>query len=172
MARVAHPLPLPGTQTFIGITFHDGFAELDLTDQPIIVEALLQHGYTIEDTLEGDGEGEEPEFIDLNKLKLPELRDIATTEGIDFDPKATKPELVDLISRHPFAEAIVEDVIAVGSIVALTDEAIALIGGDTDSRARVLEVDGASALVEWLTPSESPITSPTLNLLKLAPVED
>ena len=48
MARITHPRPKAGKQTFIGVTFYDGFAEVaDL--HPEVRAALVLHKFTIED---------------------------------------------------------------------------------------------------------------------------
>lgn len=62
MARITHPRPQAGKQTFIGVTFHDGFAEVDLRGKDILAQALVQHGYTI----------------------LHSLDDVATEFGVDL----------------------------------------------------------------------------------------
>jgi hypothetical protein len=49
MARITHPRPQAGKQTFVGVTFYDGFAEVaDL--HPEVRAALVLHNFTIEDT--------------------------------------------------------------------------------------------------------------------------
>ena len=48
MARITHPRPQAGKQTFLGVTFHDGFAEVaDL--HPEVRAALVLHGFKFED---------------------------------------------------------------------------------------------------------------------------
>ena len=49
MSRIKHPNPRPGTFTdrLGGVVFHDGFAEVDLTDEPHLRAAYIQHGYGI-----------------------------------------------------------------------------------------------------------------------------
>jgi hypothetical protein len=48
MARITHPRPQAGKQTFLGVTFHDGFAEVaDL--HPEVRAALVLHKFTIDD---------------------------------------------------------------------------------------------------------------------------
>ena len=48
MARIIHPRPKAGKQTFIGVTFYDGFAEVDDL-HPEVRAALVLHGFNIED---------------------------------------------------------------------------------------------------------------------------
>jgi len=48
MARITHPRPKAGKQTFIGVTFYDGFAEVDDL-HPEVRAALVLHNFTIED---------------------------------------------------------------------------------------------------------------------------
>ena len=52
MARIKHPRFEPGRTTALGIEFIDGFADADLTGNPILKLALLQHGYSITEPLE------------------------------------------------------------------------------------------------------------------------
>jgi len=48
MARITHPRPQAGKQTFIGVTFYDGFAEVaDL--HPEVRAALVLHNFKFED---------------------------------------------------------------------------------------------------------------------------
>lgn len=115
MARITHPRPQLGRQQFLGVEFVDGIAEVEEL-HPERKQALLQHGFTIK-TLRPDGGmfvdlappadvDRDPAFVDLTKLRLPELRDIAGVAGIDFPPKATRAELIDLISRQPAEPAV------------------------------------------------------------------
>jgi len=48
MTRIAHPNPQAGKQTFIGVTFYDGFAEVDDL-HPEVRAALVLHGFKFED---------------------------------------------------------------------------------------------------------------------------
>lgn len=55
MSHLIHPRPAAGRQkTPFGIVFHDGHADHDLEKQPHLRDALIQHGYTIEETSESD----------------------------------------------------------------------------------------------------------------------
>lgn len=91
--QVKAPRPVQGRARAFGLVFHDGYAHPDqLGDEQ--AAALRQHGYTIEDS---------PGFVDLTKLTKPELLDIAATEGVTVPPRATKAQLVDLLSRRPAA---------------------------------------------------------------------
>jgi hypothetical protein len=96
MARIIHPEPLPGAQSFIGIDFIDGVAEVDLdSTSQFIFESLEQHGFTTEiDTVELDP------IIDLTKLTLTELRDIADIEDVWYGPKTSKTDLVDALNLN------------------------------------------------------------------------
>lgn len=49
LSRIKHPNPRLGTFTdrLGGVVFHDGFAEVDLTDEPHLRAAYIQHGYGI-----------------------------------------------------------------------------------------------------------------------------
>lgn len=101
--RITHPRPQAGRQHSLGIDFTDGTATVD-TLHPERELALRQHGYTIE----ADPEVEAPfqaglgePIVDLTALTIPELRDIADTEGVDLPPKARKEEIVEILSRQP-----------------------------------------------------------------------
>jgi len=48
MARIIHPRPQAGKQTFVGVTFYDGFADVaDL--HPEVRAALVLHNFKFED---------------------------------------------------------------------------------------------------------------------------
>ena len=103
--RIIHPHPQAGRQIDLGVTFIDGVATVDQL-HPVRELALRQHGYTIE----ADPEVEAPfqadlgePIIDLHSLTVPELLDIAETEGVDVPAKARKPEIIDLLSGQPAA---------------------------------------------------------------------
>ena len=87
MARIKHPNPLQGTFTdrIGGVVFRDGYAEVDLTEDPNLRDAYLMHGYEVEVADKGTP------FFDLT---VPELRDLAETEGIDIPKGAKKAEIV------------------------------------------------------------------------------
>ncbi|GAA3730131.1 hypothetical protein GCM10022239_03420 [Leifsonia bigeumensis] len=88
--RIIHPRPAQGRQKFIGVEFVDGFARVDSLD-PIIEQTLLQHRFVIE---------QEP-TVDLEALTVKELREIADVEGVAVPARASKADLVDLLSRTP-----------------------------------------------------------------------
>lgn len=88
MPRIIHPHPAAGRQRFLGVEFRDGVATVDEL-HPIRAQALEQHGFTIED---------EPAAISLDTLKARDLRDIAAVEGIDVPPRASKAELIEIIT--------------------------------------------------------------------------
>lgn len=88
--RIIHPRPVQGRQKFIGVEFVDGFARVDKLD-PIIEQTLLQHRFVIE---------QEP-TVDLEALTVKELREIADVEGVAVPAKASKADLVDVLSRIP-----------------------------------------------------------------------
>lgn len=90
MIRITHPRPVPGRQSAFGVEFIDGVATVDEL-HPERERALTQHGYTVQG---GD-------IVDLNVLSRRELIDIADTEGIDVPKRATRGELIDIISRAP-----------------------------------------------------------------------
>lgn len=104
--RVIHPRPALGRQSDLGVDFIDGVAEVDSL-HPERERALLQHGYTIEADLEVQAPFQEAlgePIIDLTALTIPELRDIAETEGVDIPSKASKSEIIDILSRLPAAQ--------------------------------------------------------------------
>lgn len=88
MARIKHPQFKPGRATDLGIEFIDGFAEVDLTDKPILRQALLQHGYEIDET------------VGLDERTVPELR--AELEELGYEVKTSwrKPELIERLAQH------------------------------------------------------------------------
>ncbi|MDJ0323174.1 hypothetical protein QMG61_05275 [Cryobacterium sp. PH31-AA6] len=88
MARVKHPNPKPGTFTdrIGGVVFHDGFAEVDLTDDPNLLDAYRLHGYEVEEPA-----AEGTPFFDLT---VAQLRDLAKIEGVDVPKGATKAQIV------------------------------------------------------------------------------
>lgn len=103
--RIIHPRPQLGRQSDLGVDFTDGIATVESL-HPERERALLQHGYTIEADPEVEAPFQEAigePIIDLNTLTIPELRDIADTEGVDLPAKARQDEIVDLISRAPAA---------------------------------------------------------------------
>ncbi|MEO1700253.1 MAG: HeH/LEM domain-containing protein [Planctomycetota bacterium] len=51
-----------------------------------------------------EDEGDEEPF-DISELKVPELRQNLTDRGVDFDPAARKPELVELLTQALVAES-------------------------------------------------------------------
>ncbi|MDY7542605.1 MULTISPECIES: hypothetical protein [unclassified Cryobacterium] len=52
MSRIKHPNPQQGTFRDIlgGVVFVDGFAEVDLADDPNLRDAYQMHGYEVEET--------------------------------------------------------------------------------------------------------------------------
>jgi len=96
--RILHPRPVAGRQRFIGVEFHDGVAVVDEL-HPERRLALELHGYTIDDELEAP-------IIDLTKLKLIDLRDLASKAGIEVPEKARKQDLIDLLAALPLDPAV------------------------------------------------------------------
>lgn len=101
--RITHPTPQPGRQHALGVDFRDGVATVDSL-HPERELALRQHGFTIEADLHVEapfqGELGDP-IIDLTSLTIPQLRDIAETEGVDLPAKALKAEIIEILSRQP-----------------------------------------------------------------------
>lgn len=56
MARIKHPRFEPGRSKALGIEFIDGYAVVDLADNPILSAALIQHGFEITEMLDDSGE--------------------------------------------------------------------------------------------------------------------
>lgn len=88
MIRITHPRPQAGRQTMFGIGFVDGVATVDAL-HPERELALTQHGFTVEGC----------DIIDLNFLSKRELLDIAEVEGVDVSRRATRAQLISIISR-------------------------------------------------------------------------
>ncbi|SFN66255.1 SAP domain-containing protein [Mycetocola miduiensis] len=89
MARITHPTFAPGrSKGLAGIEFIDGFAEVDLGDNDILRQALVQHGYGIDET------------VGLDERTVAELR--AELEGLGYDVKTSwrKPELIERLAQH------------------------------------------------------------------------
>lgn len=98
--RITHPRPQLGRQRDLGVEFVDGVATVESL-HPERELALRQHGYTIEADPEVEAPFQEAlgePIIDLTSLTIPELRDIAETEGIDLPAKARKDEIVDILA--------------------------------------------------------------------------
>ncbi|PWC05405.1 hypothetical protein [Agromyces badenianii] len=91
MIRIIHPRPELGRQSFLGVEFHDGTAEVDEL-HPEREQALLQHGFTLEKQLVG---------VPLEALSARELREAAELEGITVPAKARKAEIIALIEAAP-----------------------------------------------------------------------
>lgn len=103
--RINHPRPQLGRQRDLGVEFTDGVAVVDSL-HPERERALLQHGYTITADPEVEAPFQEAigePIIDLTSLTVPQLRDIAETEGVDLPAKARKDEIVEILSRQPAA---------------------------------------------------------------------
>lgn len=109
MSRIKHPRFQPGRSRSLGIEFVDGYAEVDLADKPNLSAALIQHGYSIEETLTVDGDlsglleasDASGDILDLETLTVPQLRSLARIRSVDVPKRATKADLIDLISRQP-----------------------------------------------------------------------
>lgn len=111
--RINHPRPQLGRQRDLGLEFIDGVAIVESL-HPERELALRVHGYTIEADLDVVAPfqaalGEE--IIDLTSLTIPQLRDIAETEGIELPAKARKDEIVEILAStsEPIAGATQND---------------------------------------------------------------
>lgn len=91
MLRINHPHPVLGRQTFLDVEFVDGAAEVAEL-HPEREQALLQHGFIIEEHLVG---------VRLEDLSVRELRDVAEAEGIELPAKAKRAEILALIDAAP-----------------------------------------------------------------------
>ena len=111
MARIIHPRPQAGKQTFVGVTFYDGFAEVaDL--HPEVRAALVLHNFKFEDAerpvepskrsrkgkpakpkkpAEVDAGVSPAPFMDLT---LEELRTVARIEGIQITDDANAADIM------------------------------------------------------------------------------
>lgn len=116
MARIKHPHFQPGrVKSPLGVVFVDGFAEVDLTDKPILRQALVQHRYEIDDV---------PELVEHT---VQELRDELKSLGYDVKSSWRKPELVERLAQHRElnTETIVEgDAVEKFAIVELPDSTV------------------------------------------------
>ena len=100
--RIIHPRPELGAQSDLGVDFTDGVATIESL-HPERELALIQHGYIIEADLNVEAPyqaGLGDEIIDLTSLTVPELRDIAETEGVEIPAKAKKADIVDLLAAQ------------------------------------------------------------------------
>jgi hypothetical protein len=168
MARITHPQPLPGTQTFIGVTFHDGFAEVDLADlSPHTVDSLIQHGFVI------DGPADEtPAEAPVKAPTAAEKR--AAKKDAEAAALQERFEDGDEFLAHLRATTIM-----VGSRVCLTEEAAAEFPGldhpfgtvltlNDETDIATIDWDGqpadstSEALVDWLqlAPAPGPLNEP------------
>lgn len=98
--RINHPRPQLGRQRDLGVEFIDGVAVVESL-HPERERALRQHGYTIEADPEVEAPFQEAigePIIDLTSLTVPQLREIAETEGIDLPAKARKPEIIEILA--------------------------------------------------------------------------
>lgn len=89
MARITHPTFTPGrSKGLAGIEFIDGFAEVDLGTNDVLRQALVQHGYGID------------EAVGLDEQTVAELR--AELEALGYDVKMSwrKPELIERLAQH------------------------------------------------------------------------
>jgi hypothetical protein len=97
MSRIKHPNPQPGTFTdrLGGVVFHDGYAEVDLTEDPNLRDAYLMHGYEVEEPLDY--------LSDWTKAKL--IAHVAE-KGIDIGSARTKSAILAAIAaQSPTATA-------------------------------------------------------------------
>ena len=119
MSRIKHPNPRPGTFTdrLGGVVFHDGYAEVDLTEDPHLRAAYVQHGYEIEESVEliadldgtgrnlppyveGGGEKVAPALDYLDKWTKAKLIAYAGEQGFDLGDAKTKPQILEAIGAH------------------------------------------------------------------------
>lgn len=87
MPRITHPRPQLGRQRDLGIEFIDGIAEVDEL-HPERALALVQHGFTIDETPE------------LEERTVAELRAELSDLGYEVKKSWRKPELVERIAQH------------------------------------------------------------------------
>lgn len=126
MARITHPYPQPGTvNDRVGtqdgpVVFIDGFAEVDLTDKPILHSFYVQHGYGIDYDLD-----EVAEDVDINvpigALTIKELRKVAADNGVEI-PKdlRLKDDILELVETTLAERKIIAD----GGVVEATLEVV------------------------------------------------
>jgi hypothetical protein len=85
--RIQHPRFQPGRVTDLGIEFVDGFAEVEEL-HPERRQALLQHGFTIDET------------ADLEEQTVEQLRTELKGYGYEVKKSWRKPELIERIAQH------------------------------------------------------------------------
>lgn len=91
MLHITHPRPQRGRQTAFQVEFRDGVAEVESL-HPERELALTQHGFIVAEVIEG---------VRLEDLSVPELRDIAETEGVDLPAKAKKADIIAALNAAP-----------------------------------------------------------------------
>lgn len=99
MSRITHPNPRPGTVTdrLGGVIFRDGFAEVDLTEDPNLRDAYLMHGYEVEEPLDY--------LSDWTKAKL--IAHVAE-QGIDIGSAKTKAAILAAIAAQSLTATVTE----------------------------------------------------------------
>jgi hypothetical protein len=85
--RIQHPRFQPGRVTDLGIEFVDGFAEVEEL-HPERRQALLQHGFTIDET------------ADLEEQTVEQLRTELTDLGVEVKSTWRKPRLVKELADY------------------------------------------------------------------------
>ena len=127
MARIIHPTRHVGTFTdrLGDVVFHDGVADVDLSDKPNLSAAFIQHGYEIEEVVEltadldgtgrnlpayveGDGERTSPGLDYLDGWTNAKLISYADEQGVDLGSARTKAQILSAIGTHA-PDAIIEE---------------------------------------------------------------
>ena len=127
MSRIIHPTRHVGTFTdrLGDVVFHDGVADVDLSDKPNLSAAFIQHGYEIEEVVEltadldgtgrnlppyveGDGEKTSPGLDYLDDWTNAKLISYADEQGIDLGSARTKAQILSAIGTHA-PDAIIEE---------------------------------------------------------------
>lgn len=103
--RITHHTPRPGTQTFLGVTFRDGVAVVDVLHH-YTREALIFHGFTVEEDAPVKPAAEtDTGLVDLQTLDRKQLLELVP-EGVTVPARASRDKLIEIIGDHYTPEPI------------------------------------------------------------------
>ena len=138
MSRITHPqFQLGRSKGIAGTEFVDGFAEIDLEGDDVLREALLQHGYTIEDA---------PSKASKRSGKAKPAKTVKASES-----KTSTP------AKSDSGEGAAADVFEVLDTVRLSAAGRKLLGS-SDMTAEVQEIGSQMITVLWEDGKASDIT--------------
>ena len=106
MSRIIHPTRHVGTFTdrLGDVVFHDGVADVDLSDKPNLRDAYRLHGYKVQVPPIITPTQPEREFPGTDSTKA-ELLAYAADHDIDLTGATNNPDRLELIRSHPLPEA-------------------------------------------------------------------